>query len=58
VQGFVIFDHMERYEASVTMLAGWVRAGQLRYEEDILDAWNPAPMRWPGFIEARTRANG
>jgi NADPH-dependent curcumin reductase CurA len=37
MQGFVIFDHMERYEASVSTLAGWVRADQLRYEEDILD---------------------
>ena len=42
-RGFVIFDHMERYEASVTMLAGWVRAGQLRYEEDILDGLESCP---------------
>lgn len=36
MQGFVIFDHMADYEASVAQLADWVRAGALRYREDIL----------------------
>jgi NADPH-dependent curcumin reductase CurA len=35
-QGFVILDYMDRWEASVATLADWVRAGKLRYEEDIL----------------------
>src|SRR3546814_9892729 len=37
MQGFVIFDHMDRYEDSVARLADWVRSGQLVYEEDVLE---------------------
>ena len=36
-QGFVVFDHLDRWEAAVATLADWVRAGGLRYEEDLLD---------------------
>lgn len=42
-QGFVIFDHMDRYEASVAQLADWVRAGALRYAEDVLDGIDACP---------------
>jgi NADPH-dependent curcumin reductase CurA len=35
MEGFVIFDHMDRYEASVAQLAQWVREGCLIYREDI-----------------------
>lgn len=37
MQGFLIWDYEHRYEEAVSRLAGWVRAGQLRYLEDIRD---------------------
>jgi NADPH-dependent curcumin reductase CurA len=43
VQGFVIFDHLNRWEASVAQLADWVRAGKLRYAEDVLDGIDACP---------------
>ncbi|MGA2043256.1 MAG: NADP-dependent oxidoreductase [Roseiarcus sp.] len=49
MQGFVLFDHMDRYEASVAQLAGWVRAGQLRYREDILDGLESCPDALAGL---------
>jgi len=55
VQGFVIFDHMERYEASVIMLAGWVRAGRLRYEEDILDGLESCPDALAGLYRGENK---
>lgn len=58
MQGFVIFDHMDRYEASVAVLADWVRSGQLVYDEDVLDGMDAAPMRSRGCIAARIRASG
>lgn len=54
-QGFVIFDHMERYEASVSTLAGWVRAGQLRYEEDILDGLESCPDALAGLYRGENQ---
>lgn len=43
MEGFVIFDHMDRYEASVATLADWVRDGSLKYREDILDGLASCP---------------
>ncbi|MGQ2942453.1 MAG: NADP-dependent oxidoreductase [Blastomonas fulva] len=49
MQGFVIFDHMDRYEASVAVLADWVRSGQLVYDEDVLDGMDAAPDALAGL---------
>lgn len=49
MQGFVIFDHMDRYEASVQQLADWVRQGKLRYAEDILVGLESCPDSLAGL---------
>jgi NADPH-dependent curcumin reductase CurA len=43
MQGFIVFDYQHRYEEAVSRLADWVRAGRLRYREDILDGIEHAP---------------
>jgi NADPH-dependent curcumin reductase CurA len=43
MQGFVIFDHPEYYETAYRDLAQWIRSGQLRYLEDILEGIEQAP---------------
>jgi len=43
MQGFIVFDYQHRYEEAVGRLADWVRAGRLRYREDILDGIEHAP---------------
>jgi NADPH-dependent curcumin reductase CurA len=35
--GVLIFDYQHRYEEAVARLADWVRQGDLRYREDIVD---------------------
>ncbi|MEH2476559.1 NADPH-dependent curcumin reductase CurA [Nitrobacteraceae bacterium AZCC 2161] len=55
MQGFVIFDHMERYEASIATLADWVRAGRLRYEEDILDGLESCPDALAGLYRGENQ---
>lgn len=49
MQGFVIFDHMDRYGASVAQLADWVRDGRLRYDEDILTGIGACPDALAGL---------
>ena len=49
MEGFVIFDHMTAYESSVAQLAEWVRAGRLRYAEDILDGIEACPDALAGL---------
>ena len=43
VQGFLIFDHVQRYPEALRELESWVRNGQIRYREDILDGIEQAP---------------
>ena len=37
MQGFLIWDYEHRYNEAVTPLASWIRTGQLRYREEILE---------------------
>ncbi len=55
MQGFVIFDHMDRYDASVAQLADWVRAGQLHYEEDILTGMEACPDALAGLYRGENK---
>ncbi|MEO7242123.1 MAG: NADP-dependent oxidoreductase [Variovorax sp.] len=43
MQGFLIFDYEHRYAEALRRLAAWVRSGQLRYREEILDGLAQAP---------------
>ena len=43
MQGFLVFDYQHRYEEAIARLAGWLRAGKLRYREDVLEGIEHAP---------------
>lgn len=43
MQGFLIFDYVERYPEALRELAQWVRTGAIRYREDILEGIEHAP---------------
>jgi NADPH-dependent curcumin reductase CurA len=54
-QGFVIFDHLDRWEACIATLADWVRNGDLRYEEDILDGLDACPDALAGLYRGENK---
>jgi NADPH-dependent curcumin reductase CurA len=54
-QGFVVFDYVDRWEASVATLADWVRARKLRHEEDILDGMETCPDALAGLYRGENR---
>lgn len=43
VQGFIALDYVDRYPEAVAQLGRWIKEGQLRYREDILDGIEQAP---------------
>ncbi|UCD67598.1 MAG: NADP-dependent oxidoreductase [Betaproteobacteria bacterium] len=43
MQGFVVFDFVQRYDQARTKLAEWVRDGTIKYREEILDGIEYAP---------------
>lgn len=49
MQGFVIFDHMDRYDEAVGQLAQWVREGKLAYREDVLQGIGACPDALAGL---------
>ena len=43
MQGFLLFDHTERFGDAIAQLTLWLRAGKLRYREDVLEGIDAAP---------------
>lgn len=43
MQGFLTTDYAGRYEEAIRDLVGWIRAGRLKYREDILEGMEAAP---------------
>ena len=43
MQGFLIFDYVDRYPEGLSALTEWVKAGLVRYREDTLEGIDKAP---------------
>jgi len=43
MQGFLIFDYAPRFAEGLAALTEWVRAGKIRYREDVLEGIEQAP---------------
>jgi NADPH-dependent curcumin reductase CurA len=43
IEGFLLFDWMDRYDEAVAALAAWVRNGEVRYREHVLKGFEAAP---------------
>jgi NADPH-dependent curcumin reductase CurA len=43
MQGFLVFDYVDRYDEALKDLEAWVRAGLICYREDVLDGIEHAP---------------
>lgn len=55
MQGFVIFDHISQFDASIAQLATWVRSGQVTYAEDILEGLHACPDALAGLYRGENR---
>jgi len=55
MQGFLVFDHAPAFESTIAVLAGWVRAGELRVAEDILDGIEACPDAIAGLYRGENR---
>jgi len=55
MQGFLVWDYEHRYEEAIARLAPWVRSGQLRYREDILEGMEHAPGAIARLYEGRNQ---
>ena len=50
VRGFIITDHYDRYGDFLAVMGPWVRDGQVRYRETIVDGIENAPRAFLGLL--------
>jgi NADPH-dependent curcumin reductase CurA len=53
IQGFIVSDHTDRTPAFVQEVAPLVRAGRIKYREDIAEGLDAAPKALMGLLEGR-----
>jgi NADPH-dependent curcumin reductase len=53
VQGFIISDHLDRLPDFLRDCGAWLRAGRLRYREDVVAGLENAPSAFIGLLEGR-----
>jgi NADPH-dependent curcumin reductase CurA len=53
VQGFIVSDFYARRDAALGQLAAWLRAGRLRYREDVVDGLDQAPAAFIGMLQGK-----
>lgn len=50
IRGFIVSDHVDRMPSFLADMAGWVRAGQVRYREDVVEGLDQAPRAFIGLL--------
>jgi len=53
IKGFIISDHIDRFPAFLQEVAPLVRAGRIKYREDIVEGLDSAPSAFIGLLEGR-----
>ena len=53
VQGFIVSDHGRRQPDFLRDVGGWVRAGKIKYREDVVDGLENAPEAFIGLLQGK-----
>jgi NADPH:quinone reductase len=51
VQGFLITDYASRFGPALAEMSQWVRSGQIKYREDIVDGFENLPKAFIGLLQ-------
>ena len=55
MQGFLVGDHRARWAEFRAAMAAWLKSGQIRYREDIVDGIEAAPHAFIGLLSGANR---
>jgi leukotriene B4 12-hydroxydehydrogenase/15-oxo-prostaglandin 13-reductase len=50
VQGFLVTDYASRFGEGLLEMAGWLKSGQIKYREDIVDGFENMPKAFIGLL--------
>lgn len=53
LRGLLVHDWRDQYDEGLRRLAGWIRSGELKYREDIVEGIEKAPDAFAGLMEGR-----
>jgi NADPH-dependent curcumin reductase CurA len=53
VRGFIVSDHSDRWDDFYRDVSGWIRAGRIKYREDVVDGLERAPEAFIGLLQGR-----
>ena len=53
LKGLLVFDWRDRYQEGLARLARWMKSGEIRYREDIVEGLENAPAAFAGLMEGR-----
>ena len=53
IRGFIVYDFAEEADAFHADVGEWVRSGQIRYREDVVEGIENAPRAFMGLLEGR-----
>lgn len=53
MQGFIIFDHLDREAAFRKDVSAWLKSGDLRYREDVVEGLDNTVSAFQGLLEGR-----
>ena len=49
-EGFLVFQFADRFPAAAVEMAGWIKAGKLKYKEDIIEGFENLPRAFIGML--------
>ena len=53
VEGFLVFQFADRYQEGLQQLAQWLKSGQIKYREQIVDGIEIAPRAFIGMLQGQ-----
>lgn len=51
MEGFLVFQFVDRYEEGRARIAEWIKSGQIKYREDVVDGLEKAPKAFIGLMK-------
>jgi NADPH-dependent curcumin reductase CurA len=55
MEGFIVMDYASRYKEGARELAGWLKEGKLKHQEDIMEGLENAPAALRRLFEGKNR---
>jgi NADPH:quinone reductase len=50
-EGFLVFQFADKFMQAAEEMAGWIKSGQLKYQEDIVEGFEKLPAAFIGMLE-------